>query len=212
MRKKHLNNQGLSLVEMLIVIGIMSLCMVGVSYFLANIWKTNAYIYETGQDLTIASRTVDLITEDLRRSKQADNGNYPIVSASDFEIIAYIDIDGDEITEKVHYFLDQNSDELKRGTSEPSDDDPPEYPSEDDIVEALASHVVNEDTEPVFSYFGRDYFSDQTSFTTPVDSGNIVNIRLVKVNLMVDVRPYYSPDHVAVESFVQLRNLKDHEQ
>jgi hypothetical protein len=80
------------------------------------------------------------------------------------------------------------------------------------MVEVLASHVVNGSEDPVFSYFGRNYFSDETPFDTPVEAGEISSIRLVKVNLLVDVRPYHSPDHVTIESFVQLRNLKDHEQ
>jgi hypothetical protein len=112
----------------------------------------------------------------------------------------------------VHYFLDDNSQEIKKGIAEPSGDNPPTYPSGDDSVEVLASHIVNDSGDPIFSYFGRNYFSDQTPFTTHVSFGEILNIRLVKVKLLVDIRPYHSPDHVAIESFAQLRNLKDHEQ
>lgn len=212
MRKYFLNNQGLSLVEMLIVIAIMSFSMIGISIFLSNIWKTNAYIYETGQDSTIASRSVNLIAGDLRKIRQADNGDYPIQSADSFGLTVFVDIDGDDITEKVHYFLNQNTDQLNRGISKPSSDNPPVYPSGDDTTEVLAYHVVNDSGEPPFSYFGRNYFSDQNPFGTPVDAGEISDIRLIKINLLVDVRPYHSPDHVTIESFVQLRNLKDHEQ
>jgi len=212
MKKIFLDNRGLSLTEMLIVIGIMSLAMTGTAAFIAHVWKINAYIYETGQDTTIASRTVDLITTDLRRTRQADNGDYAISDADDFDLTAYIDIDGDETTERVHYFLDRDTDELKRGVTDPTGDIPPQYPSGDDTVETLASHVVNGDGMPVFTYFGRYYFADSTPFETPVESMEIINIRLVKVKLLVDVRPYHSPDHVPIESFVHLRNLKDHEQ
>jgi len=212
MKKIFSDNRGLSIVEMLIVIWIMSVLMTGISIFLVKIWKDHAYTYETGQDTMIASRSVNLVGEDLRRTRQADNGDYAIVSADEFEVTAYIDIDNDDVTEKVHYFLDRGADQLKMGVSEPSGDIPPVYPSGDDTVEVLASHVVNEDADPPFGYFGRDYLLDDTPFSTPVGAGEIINIRLVKIKLLVDVRPYHSPDHVTIESFVQLRNLKDHEQ
>src|SRR4030042_4860764 len=212
MKKTGKNNQGMSLVEMIAAIAILSLCMAGFSLFIIKIWKTNAYIYETGQDTYVASRSVNLISDDMRKTAQAENGDYPILLASDFDLTAFIDIDNDGKTEKVHYFLDQDGDELQKEISEPSGSNPPTYSEEDDSVEILASHVVNHPGDPVFSYFGRNYLSDQTPFEVPVSSGEIVNIRLVKGKLLVDIRPYHSPDHVAIESFAQLRNLKDYEQ
>lgn len=202
----------MSFVEMIVAIGIFSLCLAGFSVFIIKIWKANAYIYETGQDTYIASRCVNLITDDMRKTAQAENGDYSLKLASDFDLTAFIDIDDDGKTEKVHYFLDQDTDELKKGVSEPSGSNPPAYSDGDDSVETLASHVVNESDDPAFSYFGRDYLSDQTPFEVPVSSAEIVSIRLVKVKLLVDIRPYHSPDHVVIESFAQLRNLKDYEQ
>jgi prepilin-type N-terminal cleavage/methylation domain-containing protein len=207
MNKICKNFQGMSLVEVIVAIGIFSVCMAGLSLFLVNTWKYNSYIYETGQDSLIASRAVNLVVKDLRKIKQADNGDYPVRSASDFDLTVFVDIDEDGDAEKVHYFVDQNSNELRMGVSEPSSSNPPAYSSGDDSVEILASHIVNDSDQVVFSYFGNNYLSNQTPFAVPVDSGEIINIKLIKVNLLVDIRPYQSPDHVTVESFVQLRNL-----
>lgn len=200
--------QGMSLIEVIVAIGIFSLGIAGFSALFVKSWQTNAYIYETGQDSFIASRSVSLVVKDLRRAKQAENGDYLIKSASDFDLIVFIDIDNDNDAEKVHYFLDQNADELKRGISQPSSSNPPTYSFGDDLTEVLASHIVNGLDDPLFSYFSNNYMSDQTPFNVPVDSGELINIRLVKVKLSVDVKPYHSPDHVAIESFAQLRNIR----
>jgi hypothetical protein len=204
--------KGMSLIEMVVAIAIFIFCLTGFSFFYVKIWKANSYIYEAGQDTYVASRSVNLTADEIKMAAQAENGDYPIKSASDFEFTVYVDDDEDGKTEKIHYFLDLDTDILKKGISEPTSDNPPSYSEEDDSVETITSHVVNEADDPVFSYFGRNFFSDDTPFDSPVSSEDIMLIKLVKVKLLVDVRPYHSPDHVAVESFAQLRNLKDYEQ
>lgn len=198
--------------EVIVAIGIFSLGITGFTTLFVNSWKSHAYIYETGQDSFIASRAVNLLVNDLRRIKQADNGDYPIRSASDFDLTVFLDIDDDKKVEKVHYFLDQNGDLLRRGVSEPSSSIPPEYSSGDDSVVTLAAHVVNLSSQPIFSYFGNNYFSNNTPFNVPVSSDEINDIRVVKVELLIDIRPYNSPDHITIQSFSQLRNLKDYEE
>jgi len=202
------NFKGMSLIEVIVAIGIFSMCILGCTILFAKSWETNSYIYETGQDSFIASRSVGLIVNDLRRVKQADNGDYAIKEASDFDLTVFIDIDDDGDTEKVHYFLDQNSNELKIGKTQPSSSNPPTYSSGDDSVEILASHIVNGSDDPVFSYFGNNYLSNQVPFDVPVDPEEIINIRLIKVRMLVDIRPYHSPDHVTIESFAKLRNIQ----
>ena len=208
MEKKYKKIKGMSLMEMIVAIGIMSIAMAGFSVLFVKSWQMNSYIFETGQDSFIASRAVRILVDDLRRARQADNGDYLISSASDMDLVIYIDIDNDNVTEKVHYYLDGSEDELNVGISNPSGSGSSiTYPSGDDAVSTLAAHVVNDSEHPVFSYFGNNYFSDNTPFGTPVSSGEIVNIRIIKTSLWVDIRPYQSPDHITVESFAQLRNI-----
>jgi prepilin-type N-terminal cleavage/methylation domain-containing protein len=206
-KKSILNRSGLTLVELIVAIAIVSLSIAGMSIFFIKSWKMNAYIYETGQDSLIASRTVNSMTNNLRRIKQADNGDYPIYSASSFDLVTYVDVDNDGDTEKIHYFLNLNTDTLSMGVSEPSSSNPPTYSSGDDSVQVLSTHVLNNSETPLFSYFGNNYLTDSTPFSVPVSSSEIGNIRMVKVNLWVDIRPYSSPDFITIESFAQFRNL-----
>lgn len=207
MRKKIKKYKGLSFVEMIIAIGIFTMGILGFSLLFSKSWQMNSYIYETGQDSFVASRAVGNLVNDLRRARQADNGDYLIKSASDMDLVLYIDIDNDGATEKVHYFLDEDEDELEMGVTEPFGTNPVTYSSSDDTVSVLASHVVNDSEHPIFSYFGNNYFSDSTPFSVPVNTDEIADIRMVKVSLWVDIRPYQSPDHITIESFAQLRNI-----
>ena len=167
MKKDIKKNKGMSLAEMIVAIGIFFFCLTGFSIFYIKIWKANAYIYETGQDTYVASRSVKLITDDMRNDGPGREWRLSVEAASDFELTAYIDIDDDGRTEKVHYFLDLDTDELKKGISEPSGSNPPAYSDGDDTVETLASHVVNESDDPAFSYFGRDYFPTRLLSMSP---------------------------------------------
>lgn len=212
MKNKIKKNRGMSLVEVIVAIGIFSMGMAGFSMLFLNSWESNSYIYEMGEDSFIASKASSSLAEDIRRIEQADNGDYPIKSAAAFDLVVYIDVDKDGKTEKVHYFLNQDSNELRRGISEPSGSAPPTYSSGDDSVATIAYHIINDSDNPVFSYFGNNYFSDSTPFSDPVGLDKINSIRLIKVNLLVDVRPYNAPDHVEIEALAQIRNLKDYEE
>jgi len=209
MNSKNKNFRGMGLVEMLIAIAIFTMGIGGFSILFQRSWQTNSYIYETGQDVFLASRAVNLIVSDLRRAKQADNGDYLFKSGDDFDLIIYIDIDKDGDVEKVHYYLELDDDQLIRGVSEPSSDNPPTYSSGDDSTTVLASHIVNSSSQPVFSYYSNNYLSDSNPFETPIDYEDIDNIRLIKVHLWADTRPYHSPDYTNIESFAQIRNLID---
>jgi prepilin-type N-terminal cleavage/methylation domain-containing protein len=206
-KKNRKNCSGLTLVEMIIAIAIMAMVSTGMSIFFIRSWKTNAYIYETGQDSFIASRLVNTTVDNLRRIRSADNGDYPIYSASEFDLVVYMDIDNDNDAEKVHYFLDQDTDEFRIGISEPSASNPPTYSSGDDSVSILSRHVLNDATTPIFSYFSNNYLADPTPFSAPVNSSEIINIKMIKINVWIDIRPYTSPDFINIESFAKLRNI-----
>jgi hypothetical protein len=94
---------------------------------------------------------------------------------------------------------------LKRGVVNPSGN-PLSYPSSDDIVVELAHSVVNlEKTVPIFSYFGEDYSGSQTALVQPV---NVVDARVVKIQLELEKDPTETPIPLHVESLGQIRNLK----
>lgn len=195
---------GMTLVELMIAIGIVVFGMGGLSLLFVRSWTTNGFILETGLASSAASRIVRETVADLRKIRQADNGDYPLESGGDFDLEAYIDIDDDGVTERVHYYLD--SGDFKRGVTEPTTTQPVVYPSGDQVTATLASDIANEATEPVFEYYNEDYPGDMVNnpLSTPV---SISEVRLIKVRLMINIDPANAPDDTNIESMAELRNI-----
>lgn len=196
--------KGMTLIEMLMAIFILTIGMIGVDLLFVNSWKNNKFILEMGNASLIASHSVNAVAGDLRKVRQADNGSYPLVSGDGFSLTAYLDIDNDGVTERVHYYLDNGA--LYRGVTEPATTMPVSYPSGDQTVVKLADYISNTGSDPLFQYYNRDYPSDtvHNPLATPVA---VQNVQLVKIHLLVNIDPVNAPNNINIESFVELRNI-----
>ena len=202
--------KGLTLVELMVAISIMLIAMEGFTLLFLKSWDTNKFILEEGIASSSASHSTSKIIKVLRSIRQADNGDFPIESGSDFDLKVYVDIDKDGITERVHYFLDLLNDQLKMGVTKPTGSDPVSYPASDDTVSILANYIVNENANPVFYYYNKNYPGDAVNnpLTSPF---TLSDVRLIRVHLLVNIDPVHAPNNVNIESFVDLRNLKVYE-
>jgi prepilin-type N-terminal cleavage/methylation domain-containing protein len=201
--------KGMTLVEMMVAIFIMSAGMVGFSLLLSSSWKSNKFILETGMASVQVNRASSQIINNLRKVRQADNGDYPIESGDAFDIKVYLDIDDDGVTERVHYWLDTANDRLMLGVREPSAATPPTYAAGDGTTSILANYIVNDGTQPMFYYYNENYPGDTVNnpIATPVA---VENVRLVRVLLRINIDPIKAPNNINVESFVDLRNLESY--
>ena len=202
--------KAMTLVEMLVAIGIVLIVMEGFSFLLIRTWETNKFILEEGLASAAVSRSTNKMVIQLRGVQQADNGDYPIVSGDDFDLVFYGDIDDDGVIEKVHYFLDLDTDQLKQGVSDPLATNPVTYPAGDSTVTIIANYIVNENTDPAFYYYNANYPSDVVNnpLTTPATVGAI---QMIRVHLLINIDPIRAPNNVNMESFVDLRNLNIYE-
>lgn len=200
----------MTLIEMLVAIAVMLIAMQGFTYIFTTSWDRNKSIIETGLASATASRSVNQTIIQLRAIKQGDNGDYPIEEADDFDLTIYTDTNDDGITERVHYYLDLATDEFKRGVTNPSSSVPVTYAASDTTTTVMAEYIVNESTDPVFSYYNDDYPSDTTNnpLATPASLGDV---QLIRVKMRVNIDPVHAPENINVESFVDLRNLHGYE-
>lgn len=200
--------RGVSLVEVMIAIFIMLIAVTGFTYLFINSWKTNKFVLEEGLASAAASRTTNILVSELRRVRQADNGDFPIESGDNFDLKVYLDVDRDGVTERVHYFLEDE--QLKKGITEPTGSAPVSYPAADDSVTVMASYVTNTPSQPVFYYYNGNYPGDTANnpLTTPAVVGNV---KLIRVRLFVNIDPVNAPNNVEIESFVYPRNLLNYE-
>lgn len=205
-KTKNFSQQGLTLVEMLIAIFIFVLMMGGSAFLLSQIYKRYGFAMEQGMSVNETQRVMKIMIEEIRRARQADSGAYAVVSADDFDFVFYSDIDTDSVTERVHYYFEDGA--IKKGIAEPSGI-PPTYPAGDQSISTIAENIQNALDEPLFSYYNSDYPVDQTNNPLAVPVSQVSQIRLIKVDIYFNLDPFHAPDNIQLESYVEMRNLKD---
>jgi len=188
--------KGMTLAEMIIAISIFSIISVAVSKFFVDSWRNYKLILDTNQASVAANQGSAKITDVLRRVTDGSDGSFAILSASDFDLKVFSDIDKDDVIEKVHYYL--SGDDLMVGISEASGF-PLAYPSGDTEVQTVISDVTNSTSQPIFYY----YNNQNQILSSPVSS--LIDIKMVETSLFVERRE----GDLNIVSDVSLRNLSD---
>ena len=205
-KKKLSSQKGRTLAEMLISIAIFSLILIGTLLLIKYIYKNYGYAMEQGLSLNAVQKGIKVLTDDIRGVRAADSGAYAVVSADKFDFVFYTDVNNDKITERVHYYLQSQT--IKKGVTKPSGT-PPSYPNGEQTTTTLVTHVVNTAAQPLFYYYDTNYPADQTNNPIAVPVTDVNKIRLVKADIFYNLNPFRAPDNVRLESFVEMRNLKD---
>lgn len=195
---------GMSLVEMIIGIAIVVLLLGMISLFLINAFYLNRYSYEQGLNVAALQNSLRSMSTSLREAKQSDSGEYMVITAEDFEVVFFANIDDDDPTERVHYYLE--SEQLKMGITEPSGF-PSAYPSADGETRIVGNGIVNTASQPLFYYYNQQYPVDTANnpLSTPASPSNI---GMIKVSVYANVDPEHSPDASHIETTVRPRNIR----
>ena len=196
----------MTVVEMLIAIFIFILILAGSAFLLSQIYKRYGFAMEQGISASQVQHSLKTMIEEIRRTSTSDSGSYGIQSADKFNFVFFADIDGDNVTERVHYWLQNGA--IMEGVTKPSGI-PPAYPTGDQTTTTIADHIVNAANQPLFYYFDVNYPADQTNNPIPVPVADVNIIRLVHVDIYYNLDLSRSPDNIRLESYVEMRNLKD---
>jgi len=200
MKKMH---YGYTLVEVAISSVIASIVIASFSFFAVYYFQSYQFSFDESVAITHAESTLRQITKEIRETRAANNGSYPLVTTGDQELTFYGDIDNDGDAEQIRYFLDGIS--FKRGIIEPTGI-PAQYPEEDESIHIIADYMRN-GTDPVFYYYNEDWPGDIEN--NPLDpESRLLNTRLITVFLRVTVNEEADPGPFELSSSIQLRNLK----
>lgn len=202
------DSRGFTLIEVVTTVSVVSIMFVVASNFIIDTMQSQRYLSEQNDAIVESRKAVAKITSELRETVSADTGAYPLDTLDDQEIIFYSDVDKDQETERVRYFL--NGTQLIRGVIEPTEDAVTleiSYDTATETTNAIAYYIQNGVT-PLFTYYNEDYPSDTVTnpLTTPADPSVT---RMVGVHIETNVDPNRIPDTRDLDSFIQLRNLKE---
>ena len=196
--------------EMMIAIAIFAIGIEGFTMLFVKSWQQNSYTIEMGQTAMATSQGVNKMVKYIREIRQGDNGTYPVQLADDNELTVFCDYDRDGDTERLHFYLDEDSDTIFMGIREPSSGFPITYASGDGETQTIASHIVNEANNPIFAYYDANYPED--SVNNPVlTPATAPDVRLVRITIHMNIDPNRAPDNIQIQSFAEMRNLNDHD-
>ena len=193
---------------MIVAIAIFAIGMEGFTLLFSRAWQSNSYTLEMGQSSMAVSQGLNKMVNYIRGARQADNGSYPIKSASGNEFVIYSDYDKDAITERLHFY--KNNQNILMGVTKPTATIPKTYPSGDQQTITIASSIVNDNSTPIFRYYNKDYPGNlqNNPMNAPI---KISDVRLMKIYLKININPNRAPDNIEMQSFVEIRNLNDYD-
>ena len=191
---------GFTLLEVLIVVGIISGVFFIVSIFAFDIFNLQLFIGESLGGEAQSQYAFKIIIPELRSIGPSSSGGYPISSASSSSFSFYSDIDNDGLFEQVRYFL--NGTTFQKGVIRPTGVPLAYDPATEKIIN-LASNVISGN---IFSYFNKNYDGiNGTVLGYPID---VSTIRVVKVVLSIDKNQNIEPGPLTVSAIVDIRNLR----
>ncbi len=197
--------KGFTLIEILVVMGIIVLIGGAIMRFGSDIFINNLRQQKTFNNESEAKLALSQLVTELRTMSQSNTGTYPIEAVSTSSLIFYSDINKDNLKERVRYFRDGVV--FKKGLVVPTGQ-PYVYNLSNEKVSTLISSLAST-TEPIFSFYDHSY-AGSTTTEALADPVSIQNIRLIKINFSVgSTDSFAKPVTINLTSQVTPRNLKD---
>ena len=200
--------KGVTLVEMLVAIAVVTMLMTGVTLLFTQAWKINAYVYRQSIATLSASQGAQVFAREVRQARQSDAGDYAFVSGSDTEVTLFADLDKDGLVERLHYYYDESNGHLLKGITDPTGT-PPTYAAGDATTVVVAANIINDSaTEPIFRYYNDEWPENvvDNPLTTPVSPQEV---RIVEINLFVDPDEDHEPSRTEIKTLSAFRNLNE---
>lgn len=195
-------SKGFTLIEVIVTMSLFLLVMGGITAVFIFGLRSRAIVMEQLLTQTEGRRVVQDFINELRSAKQSSVGAYAIEKAEGNEIVFFSNIDTDSYRERVRYF--KVGKDFKKGIIKPSGN-PLAYNIGTESVIIIAHDVINPTTTPIFQYFDQSYTGTQDPLAMPV---NILQIRVVSVNLVMEENPNLSPAPFVAQAKAEIRNLK----
>lgn len=193
----------MTLIEVLMASFVMTAMMGMIILVLNKTLFVNRYTIEQGLNTYSIDSSLKNFSRYLREACQSSTGEYPINSASDFELVFFSNVDDDSAIERVRIFLENT--QLKMGIAE-ADGFPATYPENDQEERIIGTGIVNAPEQPIFYYYNRDYPKDQIN--NPLQGDFFPQeIGLIQLDVFVNIEPGHTPENMRMQTFIRPRNI-----
>lgn len=199
--KKHLNS-GVSLVEMLVVVFIVSLIGMAVWTFGKDIFSLNKFLSNSLTAQNEARRALKIMSAEIRTVSPSSLGAPALSGTAVSSFTFYSNLDNDSFKERVRYFLDSTT--LKKGVIKPSGN-PLTYNQANEVVSELVHDMAN-GAIPIFEYYDTNYNGTTGPLVEPI---SVTAVRLVKITIIIDRELSSPPGPITLTTQITMRNLKD---
>jgi prepilin-type N-terminal cleavage/methylation domain-containing protein len=196
-------SNGFTLIEVLVssaLIVILAGAFISLQYIIS---QNQVVAFRNYMKVDEANSVLSIMVRELRNTRAGDNGAYPLELANDQEIIFYSDIDSDDATERIRYFLAGAI--LSKGTIDPIGT-PATYPTASEKIKIIANNVRNLGT-PIFYYYNGDWPNDTVNNPLP-SPARLSETKLMRVYIKVNPVSGNSSQDFILESYINLRGIK----
>jgi len=194
---------GYTLMEILVVLFIFSILLVGAETLYTNTVNNNTTMTNSLNAQADVRKAFVAMVATIRTSSQSSSGAYAIDTASSTYFAFYSDLNGDGLKEKVRYYLSGKI--LKQGVIKPTGN-PSVYNPANETITTLVKDIANTAAQPIFYYYDDFYNGTTSPMSMPI---TIANVRLIKIDLLIDHDPLKPPAAQEFTTQVSIRNLKD---
>ena len=195
------NNQGFSIFDITVSLGIFMLIIVVIIALQISIFKNNKLIDSRAaidRQSTIVLRN---FAKEVRTAQTSHTWNFALASTTDEVLTFYSDLNGDSTVERVRYFVEDGK--LKRGIIKPTGQ-PFEYDLNDETVQTYITNIISSST--YFLYYDDSY--DGVITTAPLQQPvTPEDVQLVELFIIVDPGVPDQEDRV-LNTKAMIRSLK----
>lgn len=192
---------GMTLIEMLVVIGVMVLISGAIFGAAQSLYQINSYAQAQAFEVDNARRGVQRFARDVREMTYAEDGSFPMAVMEPHLLAFYSDIDKDNSVEYVEYELSTTT--LNKRVYNPTGN-PPVYDFGSPDEEIILSEYVQNIDQATSTFFYYDENGTALNSASP-----LIDVRYVRTQIIVNIDPLRSPGEFMLRVGVTPRNLKD---
>lgn len=201
MMNKNINNtSGMTLVELVVVIGIYTVLLLAITASISSLYQSNGYAMAQADEIDNARRGMIQWNRDAKEMTTAEDGTFPVAVIDEHRFGYFSDTDQDSSVEYVEYVLATTT--LTKYTYNPTGS-PAVYNFASPDSEQILSEYVQNIIQATSTFFYFDSNGNALSSTSP-----LVNVNYIKAQIIVNIDPLRSPGEFMLRSSIAPRNLK----